>query len=501
MRRYLPLVVLVTCLVTVAPAVLVATIAPRAGALVIVVAGASAVALSTAFAAAAAALWKRQPRSRDILFADLLLWGWARRCWTERRLSRAQELYDSARRAGPGVSIELLAGLGRLLEARDAYTHGHGQRVARHSARIARAMHLPATEIAKIRAAAAVHDVGKLYTPREILNNPGRLNAAEFEVVKRHAAEGGEMLAGVGDPEIAAMVRHHHERIDGHGYPDGLAGSEIPLGARIIAVADTFDAITSNRAYRGAGTQKQALQALTRGAGTQLDASAVAAFRHRYSDRRTVASLALATAVAQRLVLSLQAASQGLGGGVSSILPALGAAGVIGISAAPHHHPPLPARRAAAVAHPRAATPAPGAIGRSKRAVGIRPHALAPNHRTRAGSPPVRTPRSSPLVVHVRGGSGPPSGTPGPSSTTRAGPQGPPSPPTVRVRPERTVPPPAPPPPVNPVTPPSPEATIPAVTVPAVPPVPTVTVPPVPSLPSVTVPPHSVPSTGVTVGG
>ncbi len=339
MRRYLPLVLLTTTLVTVLPALLVAAAAPRHSPVVIGACEVSAVALSIAIATAGAALWKRQPRSRDIVFADLLLWGWVRRCWTERRLSQARDLYDCARRVGPMVSIELLTGLSRTLEARDAYTHGHGQRVAHHAERIARAMHLSATEIARIRAAAAVHDVGKLYTPREILNNPGRLSAAEFDVVKRHAADGAGMLAGVRDPEMIAMVRHHHERIDGHGYPDGLAGSDIPVGARIIAVADTFDAITSSRAYRRAGTQKQALDVLSAGAGTQLDADAVAAFRLRYSGRRSVGWLAVATAVSQRAFAALGTASQSFGagaGGVTSLLPALGAAGLLGLSAGAH---------------------------------------------------------------------------------------------------------------------------------------------------------------------
>src|SRR5437764_2626497 len=333
MVRYLPIALLVTVLVTVVPAVLVVTVAPRGGVPLMLASGACAVLLSMSLAAAAAAIWKRQPGSRDVLFADLLLWGWLRRWWTEWRLSRARELYDSARRAGPMVSLELLTGLGRLLEARDAYTHGHGSRVARHAERIARAMHLSATEIAKIRTAAAVHDLGKLYTPREILNNPGRLTQEEFEIVKRHAADGADMLEGVADAQIAAMVRHHHERMDGNGYPDGLAGEAIPLGARIIAVADTFDAITSSRAYRGAATQKKALEVISRGAGTQLDPAAVAAFRHRYSGRRSVAWLAIATALCERAVFALQAASGGVAaGGVSSILPALGAAGLLSLS-------------------------------------------------------------------------------------------------------------------------------------------------------------------------
>ncbi len=301
---------------------------------------ASAVAVSVAIASAEAALWKRQRRSRDFVFADLMLWGWLRRCWTERRLAQARDLYDSARKAGPSVSIDLLQRLSKLLEARDAYTHGHSQRVARHAESIARAMHISPVEIAKIRTAATVHDVGKLYTPREILNNPARLTDAEFAVMKRHPVDGADMLAAVGDSEIAAMVCHHHERMDGHGYPDGLIGTEIPLGARIIAVADTFDAIISTRSYRSAGTHKKALDILSNEAGSQLDGAAVAAFLSRYSARRSVAWFAFATAAPQRIFAALQSASPSLGvstGGVASILPALGAVGLLALSPGLRH--------------------------------------------------------------------------------------------------------------------------------------------------------------------
>ena len=333
--RYLPLAVFTTASVVVLPVVLVATVVPRGGSLLMLVSTASAVGVSVAIASVEAALWTRRSGSRDLVFADLMLWGWLRRCWTERRLAQARALYDSARKAGPAVSIELLEDLSKRLEARDAYTHGHNQRVARYAERIARAMQLSVTEIARIRTAATVHDVGKIYTPREILNNPGHLTDREYAIVKLHAGDGADMLAAVGDTEITAMVRHHHERIDGRGYPDGLAGSDIPLGARIIAVADTFDAITSSRAYRSAGTHKKALDTLSQQADSQLDSAAVSAFLGCYSARRSVAWFALATVVPQRIFVTLQAASSGIGAGtgaITSILPALGAAGLLTLS-------------------------------------------------------------------------------------------------------------------------------------------------------------------------
>jgi len=205
-------------------------------------------------------------------------------------------------------------------------------------------MRLSTAEIAKIRRAGGVHDVGKLYTPREILNNPKRLTDAELAVMRRHAVDGGNMMAAAGDLEIAAMVRHHHERIDGRGYPDGLIGSDIPLGARIIAVADTFDSITSNRPYRRADTQKKALDTLSREANSQLDGGAVAAFLASYSARRSVAWFAFATALPQRILAGLQSTPASLvanEGGATSMLPALGAVGLLTLSSGLRHGTPV----------------------------------------------------------------------------------------------------------------------------------------------------------------
>jgi HD-GYP domain-containing protein (c-di-GMP phosphodiesterase class II) len=336
--RYLPLALLTTGLVTALPALLVAAVLPKHGAVSTAASVALVVAVSLAIASGEAALWKRWRRSRDIVFADLMLWGWVRRAWNERRLARARDLLKAAKQAGPEVSIEILQRVSKLLEARDAYTHGHSERVMRHAGRIAQAMQLPPAEIAKIRMAAAVHDVGKLHTPREILNNPNRLTDAEYEVMKRHAAHGADMLADVGAPDVAAMVRHHHERFDGSGYPDRLAGTEIPLGARIIAVADTFDAITSSRPYRTACSQKKALNILARDAGRHFDREAVAAFRSHYSSRRSVAWFAFATTLPQLAIEGLRTTTSSLAGvgSLSSILPAVGAAGGLALSHGAH---------------------------------------------------------------------------------------------------------------------------------------------------------------------
>ena len=179
-------------------------------------------------------------------------------------------------------------------------------------------MGLPAAEVAKVRTAAALHDVGKLHTPRSILNKPGRLTDSEFALIKRHPVDGAVMASGIGDPEITAMIRHHHERLDGRGYPDGLAGEDIPLGARIIAVADTFDAITSNRTYRRASHHKRALDVLSSEAGKQLDGDAVSAFRGYYRGQRTVALSAFIAAAPQRFLSWLGGASPAIGAGAAT---------------------------------------------------------------------------------------------------------------------------------------------------------------------------------------
>ncbi len=299
-----------------------------------------AMALSVTAASVGSAIWMRTPGSRDLVFGDLMLWGWLRRLRAERRLSHAWELLEDGAQDGRGGALgrerrsEVLQEVSSLLEARDAYTHGHSRRVTRHSERIAREMGLSPEEVAKVRLAAALHDVGKVHTPREVLNKPGRLTDEEFEIVKRHPTDGAEMLAETEDPAITAMVRHHHERLDGTGYPDGLAGDEIPLGARIISVADTFDAITSSRPYRSACKHKKALDILTNEAGSQLDPVAVAAFLRYYSGKRAVAWSAFIVTAPQRLGSWAGRLLPGVGGGATPLAQGVLAMGAAALSGA-----------------------------------------------------------------------------------------------------------------------------------------------------------------------
>jgi len=322
MKRYLPHALLATALVSVLPALAIWAIVPSGSTALLIASVPLAMGLSVGVASAGAALWKRSPASRDLIFADLMLWGWVRRVRADRRLADARQLLALT---SPDRRVESLEVLSGLLEARDAYTHGHTRRVTRHAERIAMAMHLSPAEVAKVRTAAALHDVGKINIPREILNKPGSLTPDEFAVVKRHPGDGADMLVGIRDPDVTAMVRHHHERLDGAGYPDGLAGTDIPLGARIIAVADTFDAMTSSRSYRKACGHKRALDVLSGEAGSQLDAEAVTAFLGYYAGRRPAAWSAAVTTAPQRVLTWLGSTSQG----VAQALPALGAAALI----------------------------------------------------------------------------------------------------------------------------------------------------------------------------
>jgi putative nucleotidyltransferase with HDIG domain len=182
-------------------------------------------------------------------------------------------------RSSPRSQAKELKQLAVRLEQRVPGSGGHSRRVAIYSSAVAKRLGLPRDQVARIRRAAALHDIGKVETPAAIVNKPGPLSEAEFAVVRRHAVVGALMVAGLGDEELAAIVRHHHERLDGGGYPDGLAGEEIPLGARIVAVADTFDALASTRPYRPAKRHREAIALLDAEAGAQLDPEVVGAFR------------------------------------------------------------------------------------------------------------------------------------------------------------------------------------------------------------------------------
>lgn len=173
-----------------------------------------------------------------------------------------------------------ISAIERALQERDRSTCTHSYRVAHYADAIARALRLGKAERREIGLGAMLHDIGKIGVPDQVLRKPGALSAYELAQVRAHPVIGERILRPllVGHPTALAIVRSHHEHIDGSGYPDRLTGEEIPLAARVVGVADTFDALTSPRPYRVARSATQAVAELKRVAGTQLDARAVGAF-------------------------------------------------------------------------------------------------------------------------------------------------------------------------------------------------------------------------------
>lgn len=205
----------------------------------------------------------------------------AMRSSSPRELSRTME---KVRREGLGSNVdeaaETLLVLVSALAKHDRLTKGHSERTRAYADLIASELGLSRDERSKLRWAALLHDVGKIYIPARILNKPGKLTAHEFERIKEHPEHGARLIAPLRDwlGEWADAVGQHHERWDGGGYPNGIAGQQICRGARIVAVADTFDVITSVRSYKKAGTAADARAEIARNSGTQFDPEVVRAF-------------------------------------------------------------------------------------------------------------------------------------------------------------------------------------------------------------------------------
>jgi putative nucleotidyltransferase with HDIG domain len=190
-------------------------------------------------------------------------------------LAESESAYDSTLRA-----------LSVALDVRDRELEGHSQRVARYMELMARELRLAKVDLPTLRRGALLHDLGKIGIPDEILRKTGKLESSEWTTMKRHPAYGARILAGIPFLSGAAeIVRHHHEHFDGSGYPDGLAGEEIPLGARIFALADAFDAMTSDRPYRKAMGLEDALKEIERCSGGQFDPAIATAFLRLPTER------------------------------------------------------------------------------------------------------------------------------------------------------------------------------------------------------------------------
>ena len=189
--------------------------------------------------------------------------------------STTRELFTEIK----GVLFSTVKSLVAAIDAKDAYTKGHSHRVYAMSVRIGERFGLSEDVLQTLTWSALLHDVGKIAIPHRILCKPGRLTPEEFEIIKTHPERGCLVIQPI--PQFRSLlpgIRHHHERFDGRGYPDGLAGRDIPLMARIIAVADTFDAMVSTRAYRDARPFDDAIREIRDSAGTQLDPDIAAAF-------------------------------------------------------------------------------------------------------------------------------------------------------------------------------------------------------------------------------
>ncbi len=211
-----------------------------------------------------------QPTNPDLgrLLFENRVYRWALRSQVREQAQRLSQLLLRAIRT-----------LAHALEARDAYTWGHSARVSRYAALISRQLDLADAEVAMVSLGGELHDIGKIGVPDDLLLKAGPLTPEEYRQVMEHTVIGDRILRPLlhNQPDVLSIVRSHHERLDGSSLPDGLSGDSIPLAARIVAVADAFDAMTSVRPYRRALTVHTALNELIAHSGTQFDAACVEA--------------------------------------------------------------------------------------------------------------------------------------------------------------------------------------------------------------------------------
>jgi len=194
----------------------------------------------------------------------------------EQRAEENRKLYEEVRER----YRETVRAFAAAIDVKDKYTQGHSERVGRYSEIIAREMGWSEEEVEGIQIAGYLHDIGKLIVDRDIINAPYNIDAKNSSELNRHPAAGYEILAPIKHPyaDIPLMARHHHERLDGRGYPDGLTDEQIPLGAKIVSLADSFDAMTTDRPYRRRRSFEDVVRDLRENSGKQFDGKVVAAF-------------------------------------------------------------------------------------------------------------------------------------------------------------------------------------------------------------------------------
>ena len=207
-------------------------------------------------------------------------------------------------------TIEALA---LAIEAKDHTTHTHLQRVRTYAIEIAKQLHLGEEQVEALRAAALLHDIGKLAVPEQIINKPGKLTPEEFEKMKVHPIVGAEILERVAFPyPVAPIVRSHHERWDGTGYPEGLSGENIPIGARILGAVDCLDALASHRQYRPALPLAEAMEKVKEKSGTWFDPTIVEILETRYIELERLAQMSEDTAITMIQTFDYEAILLGL---------------------------------------------------------------------------------------------------------------------------------------------------------------------------------------------
>lgn len=214
-----------------------------------------------------------------------------RHCDTTHPVKPFRPGHADALRAVADVCASTLEALSRAVDTRDSATQDHARRVQRNAVTLARETGIVDEGLlTAIAAAALLHDLGKVGIPEHLLNKPGPLDDQEFEQVKQHAVIGAELLEAASFPApLVAIVRHHHENWDGTGYPDALRGGAIPIGARLLAVIDCYDALTSDRPYRRALSRERAVAMIRARRGTMYDPAVVAAFLRIQPDLRCAA--------------------------------------------------------------------------------------------------------------------------------------------------------------------------------------------------------------------
>ncbi|MEA2498153.1 MAG: hypothetical protein QOH26_558 [Actinomycetota bacterium] len=428
--------VLVTIFAVVLPVVLLLrlmALKPHMPTLVAVAAG---FALIVTASVLARVIWRKTLERHRIQVVDLFVWSWARRRHVERRLYdkvAALGLLDNlgAPQLPRRRRLELLTQLTKALESSDPYTHGHSRRVARHAYRTALTMALSPNQIETLKRAAQLHDVGKLDVPVAVMQKTSSLTPEERALMEQHSVYGAEMVSVLQDQELLAGVLHHHERWDGAGYPDGLRETEIPLAARIIAVADAFDAITSERPYRSAESRRRAIEIVRSQRGSQFDPEVTDAFLAALPRiPMAIASLGI-LAIPFKALSRLLEWVRGMGRDYAPAAAAVGIAVIVGAGAATL--PPL--KQAPPALASSDGTAAPAGSGTSggtqvkgkritKKDVKVKSNSATPDTTTTVPATPTPLPTASPQQQNPPGHITQPQPTPspGPGSGPEPGP-------------------------------------------------------------------------------